>query len=236
MNHDKHRQRMREKFWKEGPDAFHKHEILEMLLYYAIPRKNTNEEAHDLINLVGSFSGVFEAPASTLKKVKGIGNSSAMLLKLIPAVARIYMEDKNFDTSKVVTEDNAGEILKDKFIGRVNEVVVLMLLDSKNKMVFCGVVSEGSMNSADIYIRDIIRMCVEYNATSAIIAHNHPSGMALPSKNDLQTTVRLVDAMEMVNVSLIDHYIFADGDYVSIAQSGLGYNIFGEGRKMTDLH
>lgn len=225
--HEGHRERLREKAMKNGLESLHEHEYFELLLSYAIPRKNTNNIAHELMNKFGSVSAVFDAPMRALQNVPGIGTTSALLLKLIPEITRIYFEDKNNPKIKFVDNQNAPEILKNKFLGRINEVIVLMLMDSKDKLLFCDVISEGSVNSSDIYVRDIMSRCLEHNATNAIIAHNHPSGMALPSRADLDTTVALVQTLRMINVTLLDHYIYADGECISIAQSGLGQAIFG---------
>lgn len=225
--HEGHRKRLKDKFIKDGLDNFEPHELLELLLFYSVPRKDTNELGHALIDSFGSISAVFDAPIESLKSVKGIGDTSAVLIKLIPEICRRYMEDKFDYQDKIVDSENAGTILMNKFIGRVNEAVVLMLLDSKCKMLFCGVINEGSINSCDVYIRKLVEYSIKYNSSMAIIAHNHPSGIALPSKNDLETTIAVRDALDLVGVKLIDHIIVADGDYVSIAQSNLNDHLFG---------
>lgn len=225
--HEGHRKRLKDKFIKDGLDNFEPHELLELLLFYSVPRKDTNEMGHALIDSFGSISAVFDASMESLKSVKGIGDTSAVLIKLIPEICRKYMEDKFTYQDKIIDSENAGVILMNKFIGRVNETVVLMLLDSKCKMLFCGVISEGSINSCDIYIRKLVEYSIKYNSSMAIISHNHPSGIALPSKNDLETTIAVRDALKLVGVKLIDHIIVADGDYVSIAQSNLNDHLFG---------
>lgn len=224
--HEEHRKRMRQKFLKEGLETFPDHEKLEFLLFNVISRKNTNDVGHKLLDTFGSFSSVLDAPIDTLMKVDGVGEAAAVMLKLIPEVCRYYLEDKQDYKSKVVNPKMIGDFFLSKFIGRMNETVILMLLDSKSKMLYCGVVSEGSVNSADIYIRKIIEMAMRYNASQAIIAHNHPSGVALPSKQDLTTTAAVSKSLEMVGVRLIDHVIVADNDYVSLAQSNLGEHLF----------
>ena len=106
-----------------------------------------------------------------------------------------------------------------KFVGRTNETVILLLMDGKRKQLFCGVVSEGSLSGAEIYIRRIVELSMRYNASLAVIAHNHPSGIALPSKEDLIATASVRDALALIGVKLIDHIIVADDDYVSLRQS-----------------
>ena len=224
--HEGHRERLKDKFIRDGLDNFEPHELLELLLFFSVPRRDTNELGHKLINAFGSLSSVFDAPIELLQDVKGIGKSSAVLIKLIPEICRKYMEDKFDYHDRIIDSENAGVILMNKFIGRINETVILMLLDSKCKLLFCGVVNEGSVNSCDIYIRKLVEYAIKYNSSMAILAHNHPSGIALPSKNDIETTFAVKEALNLVGVKLIDHIIVADGDYVSIAQSKLSEHLF----------
>lgn len=224
--HEGHRERIKEKFLKNGLDYFEPHEILELLLFNAIPRKDTNEIAHKLLDNFGSLSGVFDAPYEELLKVEGIGQSSAALLKLIPQLSRCYLDDKQCDKARVYNTESAGKMLLHKFIGRTNEVVVLLLLDSKGRQLYCGVVNEGSVNTVPIYIRKIVELAVRYNAASAILAHNHPSGNTMPSAGDMTSTKDVFQALQTVNVWLNDHIIVVEGDYFSMADSGLMENLF----------
>ena len=130
------------------------------------------------------------------------------------------MDDKFRNYDKIVTDDNIADKIKYKFIGRNYEAVVLMLLDSKNKEVFCGVISKGSIASNEIYIRKIVELAIIYNARAAVIAHNHPSGIALPSGEDMVATKRTFESLKLINVYLMDHIIVADDDCISLRQSG----------------
>jgi len=217
---------MREKFLRDGLDGFDPHVVLEVLLYNVIPRRDTNEIAHKLMDTFGSLAGVFDAPYEELLKIDGIGETAAALLKMVPPLSRRYLEDKYESGTSVADIETAGEILLKKFIGRINETIILLLMDSKGKLLFSGVVNEGTVNAADVYIRKIVELGVRYNASSAIISHNHPSGIALPSRDDLSTTRSVHDALALVGVKLIDHIIVADNDYVSIAQSGIMPELF----------
>jgi DNA repair protein RadC len=130
------------------------------------------------------------------------------------------MEDKHNNKEKVIDIDNTGEKLKHKFVGRDYEAVVLLLLDSKYKEVFCGVVSKGSVSACEVYVRKVIELAVLYNAKFAVLAHNHPSGLALPSNADIVTTKKVYQALRLIDVVLLDHVIVADDDYVSLKESG----------------
>ncbi len=221
--HKGHRKRMRDRYLLEGIDSFSEHEALEMLLYHAIPQKNTNPLAHELLNSFGSLSAVFDASPATLRDF-GLSDNTIALLKLIPDFARLYLVDKS--KSRPVETKNLCEYFQDKFIGRKTEVLYLLLLDSKNKEIFSGVISKGSINTADVPIRKIVELSLNYNAKSVAIAHNHVSGLALPSKADLVTTEMLYKALALINVRLVDHVIVSEDDAVSLAYTKYGYHIF----------
>ena len=226
MQHDGHRDRMRQKFITDGLDSFNPHEVLELLLFYAIPRRNTNDIAHRLMDTFGSLSAVFDASKESLCRVEGVGESAATLIKMIPQLSRRYMDDKYNTPATLMNSESVGDMLLKKYIGRNFETVYLVLADSKRKLLFCGIVSEGSVNASEIYVRKIVEYAIRYSASYAILAHNHPSGVALPSRDDLTTTAQVRDALALINVQLIDHLIIADNDYVSLAQSGIGDTLF----------
>lgn len=224
--HSGHRERMKELFLKTGLDSFSPHAVLELLLYYAIPQKDTNPIAHELIRRFGSISGVFDAPLEELLKVQGIGMSAAVFLKMIPQLCRVYEEDLDCGKKTICDYDEAGRLFVKKFIGRQNEVVMLMLLDSRERILYCDSVNEGSATAANIYIKTVVRLAVRYNAVYAILAHNHPSGECLPSKQDLDTTRWVFDALQTVEVRLIDHIIVGGNNYISIANSKILPELF----------
>lgn len=223
--HEGHRQRIKQKFMSD-PDGFAQHELLELLLFYAIPRRDTNEVAHRLMDAFGSFSAVCDAPLESLANVEGIGSNAALLIKMIPHYCRRYLDDKVDDSRKIVTTEDAGSILLSKYIGQDQRDGDPDADGQQGKLLFCGVVNEGTVNAADIYIRKVVELAMRYNASKAILAHNHPSGVALPSRDDLRSTVAVREALALVGVRLIDHIIVADLDYVSIADSNLGDEIF----------
>ena len=218
--HDGHRQRMKERFSQEGMDHFSEFEALEILLYYAIPRKDTNPIAHGLINHFGSLAQVLDASVEELEQVSGISHNVAVLLKLVTEMGRLYMVKRAEDTKILKTITDCGEYLKSYFFGRVNETVYLLCLDAKCKVIGCRKVGEGSVNSANVPIRRIVEMALAANATSVVLAHNHPSGVAVPSDEDIATTKRVAAALSMVDVILVDHIVVADDDFVSMVHSG----------------
>lgn len=216
-----HRQRLRDKFTNNGLDSFHDHEILELLLFYAIPRRNTNGIAHELIKTFGSLSDVLDAPVEKLKAVDGIGDNAATLLKLMPQIARRYSMSKGSFDNILDTTQRSGDYILPFFLSQRDEVVLLVCLDSKNKVLNAQIIHRGSVNSTDISLRKILETAFTYNATKVILAHNHPSGIALPSTEDINTTKYIRDALKILSIKLVDHIIVADGDYVSMADTNL---------------
>lgn len=221
--HDGHRQRLKERFLREGLDNFEQLQVLELLLFYCIPRQDTNPIAHALLDRFGSVSKVLEATPEELKKVPGVGESAALFLSLIMATGRYYLVNQKEKDTILTSIEKCGQYLLPFFHGRRNETVFLLCLDAKCKVLSCKEVGEGSVNSAAVPIRRIVEMALGDNATSVVLAHNHPSGLALPSGEDIQTTRRLSLALRAVEIELVDHVVVADGDYVSLAQSGM-YN------------
>ncbi|MBQ4569303.1 MAG: DNA repair protein RadC [Ruminococcus sp.] len=224
-NHDGHRNRMRNRYLETGFDSFQDHEILEMLLYNCYTRRNTNDIAHKLLEEFGSISAVLEAPVDSLVK-SGISRNVAVYLHMIPDICRVYYDDRNNSNRKIIKHEYICDYFASKFIGRVDETIYLLLLDSKEKEIFCGVVSTGTTCTSDVPIRKIVDLSLRYNASYAIIAHNHPSGVALPSKEDVTVTKLLRSTLAAVGVRLIDHVIVADEESVSLRDTALSSVLF----------
>lgn len=220
-DHSGHRSRMKKKLMQSGFDHMEPHEVLEVLLYYAIPQRNTNDIAKNLIDRFGSISAVFDASVDMLKSA-GLTEHQALYLTMFPDIARIYLVDKYENQDKIIDYDNITGFIRDRFIGlEEQENVLLILIDKKGKLVYSGIISQGDFNSASISIREIVTLAINYAATSAFIAHSHPSGLALPSKEDVLVTRDLKKALKLVGIHLLDHFIVADHECVSLAESGL---------------
>lgn len=219
--HIGHRQRLKNRFLEEGLEHFDEHQVLELLLFYCIPQRDTNGIAHELLTHFGSLTQVMEAPVEELQKIKGVGESAATFLSLLNAFCRYYQINRTSTGVILSTVDQCGTYLLPFFYGRRNETVFLLCLDAKCKLLCCKEVGEGSVNSAAVPIRRIVEMALGANATSVVLAHNHPSGMALPSGEDQLTTRRLAMSLSAVDIELVDHIVVADEDYVSMRQSGL---------------
>ncbi|MGM9521315.1 MAG: DNA repair protein RadC [Oscillospiraceae bacterium] len=218
--HDGHRSRLKERFIKQGLDGFDDHNVLELMLFYAVPRGDVNPLAHRLIERFGTLSAVFDAPVSELMRVDGVGENTATLIKLIPQIGRRYMISRSSMDNIILTPQQAGEYLAPRFYGETDEVVYMACLDAKCKVISCRLIGRGSVNSASVSVRKIVETALSQNATSVILAHNHTSGIALPSKEDEAATVKIVEALEAVDITLVDHIVVADDDFVSMADNG----------------
>ena len=205
--HKGHRERLKNRFLGTGLDSFTDVQALELLLFYAIPMKDTNPIAHALLNRFGSLSQVLDAPVEELKKVPGISDHAAVLLHLTTELARFYQVDSAQRVEVLTSLDACGAYLVPRFFGRKVETVFLLCLDAKCKVLCCRQIGEGSVNAASISVRKVVETALNANATSVVLAHNHPSGVALPSADDVQTTQRIV----------------AEGDYISMVQSGYSF-------------
>ncbi len=218
--HEGHRKRMKERFMKSGLDDFAPHNVLEFLLFYSIPRGDTNPIAHRLIDAFGSLSGVFDATPEELMKVSGVGESTAILISMIPQMARKYLEDKADAVNVVGGCGDIGAYLLPKFVGRTNEALMMVSIDNKNKVISCSVVAEGTVDSAKVSRRKVMEEAMKVKATRVILAHNHPRGVAVPSAEDVAMTREIGRLFAQVGIELVDHIIIADDDYVSMAASG----------------
>jgi len=219
--HEGHRQRLRKRYLNEGLDHFEPVNVLELLLTYAIPRKDTNVTAHLLLQRFGNFKNVLEAPFSELLKVDGISENAAVLIFMVKDLFRYYGTMKTKAPPIVHSVEAAGELLLPKFIGLKDEVVYALFLDGKGALLSCKKLFEGSVSSAQVSIRKIVEDAIFQNASAVVLGHNHPGGMAIPSSDDILATREIKKALEMIDVRLVDHMVFADDDFVSLKDSGM---------------
>lgn len=214
--HEQHRERVKTRFLKDGIDGFEPHNVIELLLFYSIPRRDTNEIAHRLINRFGSVSGVLEADYDDLVSVDGVGEHSASLIKLIPQLARRYMTeltsvDKTFDTAKKI-----GDYFVAKFLGQTVESVQMLMLTASYGVIACEEIHRGSVNSSQITIRSIIERAITSRASMVVLAHNHPGGLAIPSAEDINTTRLIHEALSIIDCRLLEHFVVAEGRFMPI--------------------
>ena len=218
--HDGHRSRLKQEFIERGLDGFPEHKVLELLLFFSVPRKDTNHIAHDLIDTFGSLSGVLDADIRNLRRVPNVGEQSAILLKLIPSIAAKYMASRTEAVSIVRDSTDLHHIFAPYFYGARNEMSYLACFDGKMKLLGVRKLSEGGPNETDLLPRKVAYEALSFNATAVVLAHNHPSGVATPSDADISTTRYLHQVLSGIDLYLYDHVILADEDMVSLRDSG----------------
>ncbi len=208
-----HRERLKNRFLNQGLDGFEPHNALELILFYTIPRRDTNGIAHALIDKFGSFSGVLDADHHELMSVDGISSHTATLIKMLPDISRYYQKDLNRPVQVFSGIDSIGQYFTSQFIGINREVVFLLLLDSNNRFISCSMIHDGSVTSAGVNIRKLISESLSKDASSIAIAHNHPGGIPLPSPDDISFTEDLSRALSIMQIEFIDHFIIAQNKY-----------------------
>ncbi len=219
--HDGHRERMKRRFLDHGLENFDDVNALELLLFYALPRQDTNLLAHALLERFGSLSAVLEASEADLRSVSGVGENAAALLRLIPAVSKRYMLGKTPANAPVNTPSAAGRYFIPRFMYETEEVVCALLLDARKRPICCRELSRGTVDAAQIQTRRLCQLCLEQKASSVILSHNHRSGVPLPSAEDEAATRRLREALDLLGVELSDHIVVAGVEYVSMRECGM---------------
>lgn len=214
--HEDHRKNMKNRFLTEGLDNFAPRNVLELLLFYAIPQKDTNAVAHELINRFGSLVGVFDASVDDLMQINGISEHTAVLIKLIPQLSRRYFLEKNTGRPTLRSMEDVGKYLVARYVGITTETVMMLLLDNKFGLMECVTVHEGSVNSSAITMRRLVETAIFKHASMVIIAHNHPGGITIPSPDDIHTTKQMKQAFDLVEIGMLAHVIVAGDEYRDI--------------------
>ncbi|MEE1321957.1 MAG: JAB domain-containing protein [Acutalibacteraceae bacterium] len=224
--HSGHRQRMREKFFQQGIDGFDDHEVLEMLLYYVLPQRNTNSIAHDLINHFGSFSAVLEADTESLVSRPYVSENAAFLIKFMLPVYNRYIKSVTEQKKKFDTTDDIVAYLRSKYVGNTHESVYALFFDAEGNLIVSKKINDGDISSSFFDLRKLASAALETKATSVIISHNHPHGVALPSREDVAITQKAFDLLKSLKVKLSDHIILTETAHFSMVSTIQFANIF----------
>lgn len=218
---DGHRKRVKDRFRKEGLANFDERYVLELLLFYCIPRQDTKELACRLLEHFGSIVQVLEAPVEELEKVPGVGEGVSTFLSLHSAVEQYYQIKRAQQRGTIIKDAHDYiEFLRPYFLNKRNENVYLLCLDAKCKVIACKWIGEGGLTSANAPVRKIVETALGVNAASIVLAHNHPGGLTAPSNDDIQCSFRIEQAMRIVDIAFIDHVVFAGGSSLSMRTSG----------------
>lgn len=214
--HKSHRTRLKNRFLKSSLDSFDDHNVLELLLFYAIPQRDTNPLAHRLMERYKSISAVFDAPIEDLMQVEGIGEHTAVLIKLIPSLGRRYCESRFSVKGKLPDYESVGAYFVSHFLGRDTESVYALFYSSTLELVEEAQISSGGLTSASFSVREIASRAILNKASYVIMAHNHPGGVPIASVADLDATAEVRSFLTKMEVMLLDHFIVAEGQYFSL--------------------
>jgi DNA repair protein RadC len=216
-----HHKRLRDRFIKSGLVGFHDYEVLELLLTFVISRRDTKQIAKDLLIKFKTLAGVFSAEQNELEEIKGVGERTAVYLKLLNDTLGFVFEERAKNGELQFTETNhLFEYFKATIGNKKNEVMRAVYLNSRNKLIHAENLSEGTVAEAVAFPRKIVEGALKYHAVSVIIAHNHPGGVAEPSDNDDKITEQIKNGLQTVGISLQDHMIIAGDEYFSYRQTG----------------
>ncbi|MBP0979708.1 MAG: hypothetical protein J6C55_03610 [Oscillospiraceae bacterium] len=217
--HVGHRERLKKQAVLHGIDNWPEHQVLEYLLFFGIPQRDTNELAHKLINKYGSIIGVLEASYDSLKENKGLGDNVANLITLIPKlfkyIENIKVNKKHLNFSNI---SQVAQYMTPKFYNVSHEVLYVLSLDNKQKLISSDIVLNGVVNRVNIDQRKIVENVISNNASNIVLCHNHPSGISLPSHDDIVATKKIIEIMNEIGVTVLDHIIIADNEYCSMME------------------
>jgi len=219
--HDGHRKRMRDRFVTQGLDGFAPHEVLELILFYGIPRANVNTLAHRLMDTFGSLHGVLEADAKDLAKVEGIGEKTAVLLSLFGHVDRELEKSRSAARKRLKNRAAAQKHCLGLLAGLRQEHVYLVCLNAQMEVVQNALIAKGTLNEVQAYPRLVAEAALRANAHAVVLCHNHPGGAFFPSQADLEMTAALGKLLNELDVTLIDHIIVAGEDALSMVECDL---------------
>ena len=216
--HEGHRQRMRKRVEQQGFDSLEPHEALEYILYLTNARKDTNKMAHDLITRFGDFAGVLEASEEDLMTVEEVGPATARMLHLLPMVSRYYTRCRATGKTNLKTTEQLAAHLMALFAGAEQERALLLALDSRSRVKATLWLKDGTSDRVSLAIKDVVAAALKGGTDSVVLCHNHPNGMAMPSREDIQATENIVRALGLIRVHLRDHIILTENEYFSMRE------------------
>jgi DNA repair protein RadC len=211
-----HRDRLRQRLLKAGPDALAEYEMLELVLMQAIPRKDTKPLAKQLIARFGSFAGVIAASPAALQEVKGVGDGVVAMLKIVQHAAQLMQRQQVLTRPVLGSWQQLIDYCHSVMAQEKVEQFRLLFLDGKNRLIADEIQNIGTVNHAPVYVREVVKRALEFAASAIIMAHNHPTGDPTPSRDDILMTREIKKALEVVNIKLHDHLIIGKEGHASL--------------------
>ena len=215
-----HRKRLREKFLYGGGRALHKYEKLELLLTYCIPRRDVKPLAKKLLNHFGSVQNLMNASVKELTDFNGITERTACMILMLKDLCCTYLEEEMLAKPLIKNVTAAINFAKMKIGGSKKESFMLIFLDSRNCILGYECVQNGTVDHTFMYPRELVSMCINYNAVGVILIHNHPSGLCMPSKEDFDMTIQIKKTLTPIQITLHDHIIVSASDFYSMLNAG----------------
>ncbi len=217
--HKDHRKNMKNKYFESGLNGMAPHNVLELLLFFGIPQKDTNDMAHELIEKFGSFSGVLQAEKSKLLTVKGMTENAACLITMILPLYKFYIQDLQKKRVMLKTSEEFAAYFKPMFVDTINERAYVLCLDAKDRVIACKELSEGDFSAVNVDLRKLSSILLETQAKKAVICHNHPHGITRPSRADVATTKGAAQLLRLMKVQLVDHIIVGETSYFAMSRA-----------------
>ncbi len=216
-----HRQRIKERFLRSGLKDWKDYEILELALTFAVARKDTKQIAKQVIEKFGNLKNVLNSDIERLKEIKGIKDHAAFFISFLKSFAVKYSELELAEKEKISSPSDTVVFLKALIGSSKDEIFYAIFMNASNKILFYDEINRGVVNKSAVYPRKIVELALKHNATSVIVAHNHPGGGCNPSQNDIIATEAVLKALKTVDISLLDHIIVTDKNYYSFKDNGL---------------
>jgi len=216
-----HRKRLKKKFSESGVAAFHDYEVLELLLSYAIPRKDVKPLAKELLREFGTLKGIMDAEKDSLEKVKGVGTNTAILIKLIKEMGILYLKEKAKEKPQITCTRELLDYCKTYMGGLKDERFCVIYLDAQNRLTDIETIQEGIVNQAVVYPRKVLENALKQKASAVILVHNHPSGHVKPSDADIRLTKTIQETARILDIIVHDHVIIGENRFFSFREEGL---------------
>lgn len=216
-----HRARMRQRLLAAGPEALADHEMLEMMLFIALPRRDTKPIARALLVRFGSFGGVIGAPVQELLAIDGLGEAGAAAIKLVQAASQRLLRHRAAEQPLLSSWDRMFDYLTAVMAQERIEQFRVLFLDTRNRLIADEVQGRGTIDRAPAYPREVVKRCLELNAAAILLAHNHPSGEPTPSREDITMTAEIVKAATALGIRVVDHVVVGKGRCLSFRQERL---------------